>query len=114
MLPLASQRASSRRATAMAHGLSQGLPSASAAETAAATVAESISVTASEARRVASRLLVAAATTAVSPGPSTLACAPSKRRLITAMAGRPAPPWAASAAPALHTSPTSGVIRMRV
>src|SRR5207248_554458 len=67
-----------------------------------------------EARRVASRLLVAAATAAVSPGPSTLACAPSKRRLITAMAGRPAPPWAASAAPALHTSPTSGVIRMRV
>src|SRR5207302_1308843 len=86
MLPFATQRAPSRRATATAQGLSQGFPSASASATAAVTVAESTSVATSETRRVASSLLVAAATMAVSAGPSTLACAPSNRRLITAMA----------------------------
>src|SRR5439155_1338543 len=82
------QRAPSRRATATAQGLSQAFPSASARATAAATAAESTTVTASEERRVASSLLVSAATTAVSPGPRTLACSPSNRRLIPAMADR--------------------------
>src|SRR5438094_693064 len=92
MVPLATQRAPSRRATARAHSLPQGLPPASAAATATATTLESTSVTSSDARSVASSLLVAAATTAVSPGPSTLACSPSNRRFTTTIAGRgPAP-----------------------
>ena len=84
--------------TASAQGLSQGFPSASAAATAVAVTLESTIVTTSDAPSVARSLLVAAATTAVSPGWSTLACCPSNRRLITATADRPAPSWAARAA----------------
>src|SRR2546427_6424157 len=79
MVPFATQRAPSCRATATAHSLPHGLPPASAAATAVATAPESTSVTSSDARSVASSLLVAAATTAVSLAWSTLACSPSNR-----------------------------------
>src|SRR2546430_8655642 len=73
-------------ATANAQGLSHGFAPASAA-TAAATALESTNTTRSDAARVARSLLVAAATIAVSPGWSTLACSPSNRRLTTAILG---------------------------
>src|SRR5205809_6504851 len=91
MVPFATQRAPSCRATATAQALPHGSPPASAAATAAATALESIRVTSSDARSVASSLLVAAATTAVSLAWSTLACSPSNRRFTTTIAGR-APP----------------------
>src|SRR2546423_2490586 len=98
MVPFATQRAPNRRATALAQALSHGLPSASAAATAVAVALESTIVTTADAPSVARSLLVAAATTAVSPGCSTLACSPLNRRLITATAERPVPSWAARAA----------------
>src|SRR3989442_15642300 len=88
MVPFATQRTPSCRATLRAQSLPHGFPAGSALATAVATAPESTRATRSDARSVASSLLVAAATTAVSPGESTLACSPSNRRFNTTTAGR--------------------------
>src|SRR5690348_18445929 len=88
MVPFATQRAPTCRATATAQVLSHALPLPSATATAVATVVESTSARRSDAASVASSLLVAAATMAVSPACSTLACSPSNLRFTTATADR--------------------------
>src|SRR5207302_7541488 len=113
IVPSATQRARKRRATATGHALAHGWPSASTAATAAAVTLEAATATTSDAPSVARSLLVPAATTAVSPAWSTLACCPSNRRLITATAGRGGPLWAATAVNH-STSEASGETRTSI